>query len=100
MITVAQILKRGDASARIAVARERLIAQGHTRSEVDEMPDEVVAEALARTIVATCKCGLEYEAEGWSSLPRVGLQDLTVCGDGVLELRNCTCNSTISRRIV
>ncbi len=41
----------------------------------------------------TC-CGRAYDAEGWAALPYVGTQS-----DGlgeVLELRNCTCKSTLT----
>lgn len=45
-------------------------------------------------IIKKCpNCGAEYTRETWAELPRVGRQD-----DGVeaLELRNCTCKSTIA----
>lgn len=41
--------------------------------------------------VAWCACGHAYTAEGWTELDLVGNVD------GVLEQRNCSCGSTISR---
>lgn len=40
-----------------------------------------------------CRCGATYTPETWSQLPLVGHQDDV---GGSLELRNCTCGSTIS----
>lgn len=41
----------------------------------------------------TCSCGKRYNEAEWKRLPLVGEQD-----DGVerLELRNCSCGSTIA----
>lgn len=40
-----------------------------------------------------CSCGAEYvNPEQWGQLDYVGLQD---DGEEVIELRNCTCRSTI-----
>ena len=44
-------------------------------------------------LVKRCDCDREYDARSWSDLPLVGYQD-----DGVehLELRNCSCGSTLA----
>jgi hypothetical protein len=50
------------------------------------------------TTVAKCSCGKSYNLEGWLNLKYVGIQDI---GDGdALELRNCTCRSTIAVQLV
>jgi hypothetical protein len=55
----------------------------------------ILAEVSRRDgVVARCSCGLEYDADGWAGLHRVGVQS----GFGILpdaELRDCTCGSTI-----
>jgi hypothetical protein len=43
-----------------------------------------------------CKCcGISYDAAGWLSLPRVGVQRGDV-EQPSLELRNCSCGSTLA----
>ena len=97
--TAAQVLRRGDDATRCAVAREILIAQGHTRCEVDEMPDELVAELAGPAIVHTCSCGIAYDEAGWAALPSPGVQDMRKYGCGMLDLRNCACHSTMTREV-
>jgi len=97
--TAAKVLRRGDDATRCAVARESLIAQGHTRCEVDEMPDELVAELAGHAIVHTCSCGRAYDEAGWESAPLVGYQDMRRYGCGVLEMKNCACHSTMTREV-
>lgn len=48
---------------------------------------------LAPQVVKTCGCGRCYTATGWRNLRLVGEQD-----DGVdrIEIRQCTCGSTIA----
>lgn len=47
----------------------------------------------AMGFVAWCACGHAYTAQQWAELGLVGEVD------NVLEQRNCTCGSTISREI-
>jgi len=60
----------------------------------------IVADDLA--IVARCACGAAYTAGTWATLRHVGA--LLIPADDLgpaeqLELRNCTCGSTISRSL-
>ena len=48
------------------------------------------AECQRRGLVALCSCGRGYTAEEWSTLRYVG----EMLG---LEMRDCTCGSSISR---
>lgn len=40
-----------------------------------------------------CACGIDHTLSSWLSLPLVGRQSFP--GEPVLELRNCSCGSTI-----
>ena len=40
-----------------------------------------------------CGCGLIYSREAWGKLEYLGPQD---DGEALLELRNCTCGSTLA----
>ncbi|MDX6480338.1 MAG: hypothetical protein QOG85_848 [Gaiellaceae bacterium] len=42
-----------------------------------------------------CRCGARYDAAGWLALPYLGVQQLDA-GEPRLELRNCTCGSTLA----
>lgn len=44
--------------------------------------------------IKVCLCGVSYSAESWATLRRVGIQDDGEGGE--LELRDCTCSSTIA----
>ena len=48
-------------------------------------------------LVARCSCGCAYTADQWNALPLVG--DQPDGEGGVLELRNCTCTSTIAAQV-
>lgn len=67
-------------------------------------PAEIAAAELADTVrppaserVASCGCGRHYTPETWHELVFVGLQDDGM--GGWLELRNCTCRSTIATQL-
>lgn len=53
----------------------------------------VRCQAIAQIVVKTCGCGRRYTDAEWKQLKLVGVQD-----DGVerIELRSCTCRSTIA----
>ena len=46
-----------------------------------------------RSVIKKCSCGLEFDRKNWQELEFVGVQ---VLKKGHLELRNCSCGSTIS----
>ncbi len=43
-----------------------------------------------------CACGNHYTMAQWNSLRLIGQQDYEEDGDKKLELRDCTCGSTIA----
>ena len=43
-----------------------------------------------------CACGNQYTMAQWNMLRLVGHQDYDEDGDNKLELRDCTCGSTIA----
>lgn len=60
--------------------------------------DGVCAECGAEIPVATCACGLAYTRDEWAALE--ALRPLMSDGaGGWLELRNCSCRSTICRQV-
>jgi len=48
-------------------------------------------------VVVACSCGRVYTKDEWARLPLAGIQYLS-WGE-VLELRNCSCTSTIAMQI-
>jgi hypothetical protein len=44
----------------------------------------------------TCRCGMSWSSDGWKRLTLVGFADGGE--EGELELRNCTCGSTLAVR--
>lgn len=51
-------------------------------------------------IIKTCACGISYTKDGWHALELIGFQSLVgVPADAMasdsLELRNCSCGSTL-----
>src|SRR5690349_609835 len=53
-----------------------------------------MTNAAAATIIKVCSCGARYDHSQWLRLPFVGVND---AGDGFkLDLRNCSCHSTIA----
>lgn len=50
--------------------------------------------------VAECRCGVQHTSLSWEALPLVGAMDPEddEAPFAVLELRNCTCKSTIAIR--
>jgi hypothetical protein len=68
--------------------------------EEDYLADEGETTGVRRTtcmaVVKACACGLAYTQAAWEELEYVAIWTL----DGVsLELRQCSCRSTISRRL-
>ena len=59
-------------------------------------PFRAAFEALQRenAVFKTCSCGRQYTRRQWEKLPYVGEQD--DFAGGVLELRNCPCETTLS----
>jgi len=45
-------------------------------------------------ILSVCSCGIAWSASAWAKLKNLGV--MSDGGDGWLELRNCTCGSTLS----
>ncbi len=45
-------------------------------------------------------CGKAWTREAWEARPEVGLQDLGLGRHTVLDLRDCTCRSTMTVRAV
>jgi hypothetical protein len=63
-----------------------------------------MAERLVGTppTIAACRCGQSYSINGWAGLPYVGAQHIEADATGPaydLELRNCSCGSTIGIEI-
>jgi len=50
-------------------------------------------------IVKRCACGRAFTVEQWRELRLVGVMRDEVDSDEDLEVRNCRCGSTISRRL-
>ena len=50
-------------------------------------------ETTAQTVAECRCCGKQHTAEGWKSLPLVGEQNDAV---ELIELRTCTCRSTVA----
>jgi hypothetical protein len=48
--------------------------------------------------IKTCACGRSFTAETWATLKPAGRKDGVMLWAG-LELRDCVCRSTLSRRI-
>ncbi len=54
-------------------------------------------DAHRAMVVSACGCGRNYTHSGWSTLALVGVQDDGAgLPDSVLELRNCSCGSTLA----
>lgn len=53
-----------------------------------------VRAPVASSVLARCACGLAYDLSAWRVLPYVGLQEDG--DDEILELRNCSCGSTLA----
>lgn len=47
-------------------------------------------------LLKQCGCGLVYNRKTWNQLPFVGMQRSGFPGMFDLELRNCSCNSTLA----
>lgn len=48
----------------------------------------------------TCSCGLKHDSLSWIELSFVGIQEIPAIASApayALELRNCSCGSTLSR---
>jgi hypothetical protein len=53
-------------------------------------------------MIARCGCGRTYGPAEWAVLPKRGVQHIPACGgepEEDLELADCVCRSTISRRL-
>lgn len=62
---------------------------------MEEIKTEVVEKEAH---VKTCSCGKTYTQEQWDALPLVGYQTFDLPGVSIppLELRNCSCDSTMA----
>jgi hypothetical protein len=58
------------------------------------------ATAPTEPPIHSCGCGLKFSLEAWNALPLVA-ERWDIGGDGidVVELRNCTCDSTLAREV-
>src|SRR5688500_17807647 len=55
--------------------------------------------AHVELVLKQCRaCGAHYGRSGWQRLAYLGMQD-DGCGLHALELRNCSCGSTLSLRL-
>lgn len=53
------------------------------------------SKVIRDPVVSECGCGLKYTASGWAKLKLLGIQRLDP-QDPALELRNCSCGSTLA----
>lgn len=49
--------------------------------------------------VVQCGCGKRYDAKGWAKLKSIGVQRLKEYGMKDLEMRNCSCGSTLAKEL-
>jgi hypothetical protein len=76
----------------------RTNTKGGTMTTQQLFQRAVDAVTRLATIYEVCsRCGAAYDAASWSRLPELGVQE----GPGMaLELRNCTCGTTLSLLLV
>lgn len=77
------------------LTQERLIRLRRLRRQHQRVSE--AAEAGAEEKKKQCNtCGRTFDNAGWSQLPYVGIQH---GGEFPLELRNCSCGSTLAQEV-
>jgi len=73
-------------------------AIAHVLPACRRLDEEPLGPTLPHDVVKRCACGRQHNRSQWRSLAPCGRMHLVLCR-AVLELRNCTCGSTLALKI-